>query len=654
MTSRRVAAHRWPHPSNASTRSAPARRLIALLVTAAVVVTGCSLFDPGASTPDGSATPIDPATTTVVQISDRWTVSVPAGAAPAGAELLVDRSGTSEVAALWSGDGRTVFDTANVSLTSGQPLSPLTFTFRLDQPLPADQVLYLVDDTAITPAAAGGTADAPSSASVLVAAMNADRTVGTVTTEHLSFKTWLLDVIDATTATVGKLIGQRYDPPECTRPRPVWMVDEPIYLDDINGPQQVCVEADANDAATAVVKIANNRGGALIVTSPVVPSWAWQSIVGSEVAEWAPQLIALGLGALGVPGDEHSRTWVLPPGTQVHIGISQDMVTDQNPLTIRSRMTPLSAAWGASTSLYSAGRSIRSAGTPADVGLTAWQFAVLAMCGQGVLATGSGDSATDLGEATLRLARCTIEQPEQITALLIDRLGPVAWNAIRSQVVRLAASAKFAIGPVLAIGAAAFATTDLITTLQATDGAWTVALFAPVRRPAQDGLFTLGLGGTIGDRQVFADADDTVAFARSALGPPDSDSGWIPPECGPVGDVRWRLVRWAAFELLITDSPIPQPDGTSGPPTPHVAGWTYYADDAPVAPVLRTEEGLTIGSTRSAVEAAYPGELGDGPPSPFAGGSVSVFRGDFSNITFEFDARDQVVLMSSGQSGCGD
>jgi hypothetical protein len=33
---------------------------------------------------------------------------------------------------------------------------------------------------------------------------------------------------------------------------------------------------------------------------------------------------------------------------------------------------------------------------------------------------------------------------------------------------------------------------------------------------------------------------------------------------------------------------------------------------------------------------------------------VSVFRGDFSNITFEFDARDQVVMISSGQGGCGD
>lgn len=44
---------------------------------------------PGHSPRNGSATPIDPTTTTAVQVSDQWTVSVPAGAAPAGADMLV-------------------------------------------------------------------------------------------------------------------------------------------------------------------------------------------------------------------------------------------------------------------------------------------------------------------------------------------------------------------------------------------------------------------------------------------------------------------------------------------------------------------------------------------------------------------------------------
>lgn len=632
-------------------------RTVALTISVTLTIAGCSLFDPREAAPGESATPIDPTATTAVELSDRWTVSVPPGATPPGAEMLVDRTRAGEASAPWSADGRQVLDTADVSLTSGQPRAPLTFTFRLDQPLPENQVLYLVDDTADaagTLAQTAGDADTPTATSVLVAEMNADRTVGTVTTTHLSLKTWLLDVVGATTATIGRLIGQRHDPPECTRARPEWMVDEPVYLDDINGPQRVCVEADPNDPATAVVKIANNRGGALLVTSPVSPSWAWQSMFGSEVQQWAPQLIDRGLGALGVTASERSRTWVLPPGTQVHIGISQDMVADRSPLTIRSRMTPLSTAWGVGSSLFSAGRSVRAAGTPADVALTAWQLAVLATCAQGVAAVGSGGELTDLGEATLQLARCTVEQPEAITALLIDQLGPASWNTIRSQVVRLAASAKFVLGPLLAVGAAAFVTTDLITTMQATDGAWTVALFAPVRRAPQPGSFTLGLGGTIGDQTVFADGEETIALAVASLGPPDSDSGWIPPECGPVGEVRWRLVRWGAFELLITDAAIPQPDGTSGAPIPHVAGWTYYAEVPPASPVLRTAEGLTIGSTRAAVEAAYPGELGDGPASPFAGGSLSVFRGDFSNITFDLDERDQVVMITSGQGGCGD
>lgn len=129
---------------------------------------------------------------------------------------------------------------------------------------------------------------------------------------------------------------------------------------------------------------------------------------------------------------------------------------------------------------------------------------------------------------------------------------------------------------------------------------------APVTGPP------LGLGGTLGDLEVFAAEDTAVTLVTGELGQPDSDSGWIPPECGPVGDVRWRLVRWGALELLFTDGPIPQPDGfDAGVPTPHLAGWTYRADNDSIDPRLVTADGPTIGSTRSEVQAAFPGELED-------------------------------------------
>ncbi len=163
-------------------------------------------------------------------------------------------------------------------MSSGQPTAAVTLTYRLPAPLPRNQVLFLADERADARAVLGVGGQAAEArhlgASVLVARMNSERTVGTVTTDHLSLKTWLIDVVDAVTATVGELLNQRHDPPECKGARPKWMNVLPEFLDDVNAPMQVCVQADSNDPSVAVVKIANNRGGALLVSSPVVPTWA--------------------------------------------------------------------------------------------------------------------------------------------------------------------------------------------------------------------------------------------------------------------------------------------------------------------------------------------------------------------------------------------
>ena len=70
--------------------------------------------------------------------------------------------------------------------------------------------------------------------------------------------------------------------------------------------------------------------------------------------------------------------------------------------------------------------------------------------------------------------------------------------------------------------------------------------------------------------------------------------------------------------------------------------------------MLRTVGGVTLGSPRGEVRAAYPGQLQKGPPSPFPVGSLTVIRGDFSGIWFDFDAQDRVMANTSGQGGCAD
>ncbi|MCW2741201.1 MAG: hypothetical protein JWR45_1623 [Blastococcus sp.] len=167
----------------------------------------------------------------------------------------------------------------------GQATAPVTFTYRLDEPLTADAVL----------AAARGD-DPPSAAGVLVAELNADRTV---TTDHLSLKSWLKanisTVVSAVTTVIGRVVDQRANPPDCPTPRPEWTTQEPDLLDDINGPMLVCVGGDDRNPDAAVVEIVNNRGGIILVIAPV----------------------------------------------------TRDMVAGQNPFVIQSRMTPLGAAYGA-------------------------------------------------------------------------------------------------------------------------------------------------------------------------------------------------------------------------------------------------------------------------------------------------------------------
>jgi pimeloyl-ACP methyl ester carboxylesterase len=171
----------------------------------------------------------------------------------------------------------------------------------------------------------------------------------------------------------------------------------------------------------------------------------------------------------------------------------------------------------------------------------------------------------------------------------------------------------------------------------------------------QHGSFALGLGGAIGDLGYWAPEAEALALVNRALGPPDSDTGWIAPECGPVAGATWRLVRWGAFELLLTDTPLPNPDGTEQPggPVKHVAGWTYTPEELGlVFPQLELENGLTLGSRFTDVLDAYPDA--EQTVGPFAGLALSVFEGDFGNLFVDFDATARVVALTSGQGGCGD
>jgi hypothetical protein len=430
------------------------------------------------------------------------------------------------------------------------------------------------------------------------------------------------------------------------------MTQQPDFLHDINGPLLACVGGDDRNPDTAVVKVVNNRGGIILVTAPVTPAWAWQPLFSdAAVVDWIGNLSSRALQAFAVPEAERSRTWVLFPGSEVHIGFTRDMVTGQNPLVVQGRMTPLGAAYGAALSAVGFTGAMLDRNQTLAIGASTLSLAMVAVCAQTSSATTADEgNVAALGETALELVGCVISRPQEVFELLVANVPDAAWNRMSGDITRVAANAKSKGAPLLAIGQATFVLTDLFTTMRLGDAAWKVWLWPPL--PSREPEIVLGPGGTLGDLSLFADADDALAYLEGELGEADSDTGWTTPTlCGPLGrnGEQWRLVRWGALEVMFLDTPLPQPDGTAeGPPAPHLAGWTYIAQSARVDPPAATADGLTLGSSRDEVIGVYGDQAQEVVPGPAGGGTLGIFLGDFSNLIFDFDPDGDVAAMESG------
>jgi hypothetical protein len=119
-----------------------------------------------------------------------------------------------------------------------------------------------------------------------------------------------------------------------------------------------------------------------------------------------------------------------------------------------------------------------------------------------------------------------------------------------------------------------------------------------------------------------ATPDEAIAFATSALGTPDDDSGWVDSFSiyGTCPRPVVRGVEWGSsgtgfgFVLLFTRSATSyQSAGTD-----HFFGYYYVNGNDPAG--LKTLEGITIGSAVGDAEAAYSQfEIGESPFDPLAG-----------------------------------
>lgn len=131
---------------------------------------------------------------------------------------------------------------------------------------------------------------------------------------------------------------------------------------------------------------------------------------------------------------------------------------------------------------------------------------------------------------------------------------------------------------------------------------------------------------------AFAEVDQEL---RSQLGPPDDDSRGPDDSLCPA-----RTLRWGALRVDFANG------GGAEPLT--LSGWGYsYGGDAEgsVGPELFTEEGLTLGSPRTDVEATLP-------PDSEAGADF-YYRADDLQIGLDGPGPDGVVdYLGAGFNGC--
>ncbi|MFE0028130.1 hypothetical protein [Amycolatopsis sp. NPDC059021] len=467
-----------------------------------------------------------------VVVSDHWSIHIPAGSVGAADTNLR----IAPMAQPVGPRGSSGLEAVRLVLAAGQPVHPWTFTWRFDQPLEQGRQLYLLDDFGdgsaygALPTEPDAAAQAP--VRTHVAQLSADRRSGTVTVEHLSFKEWLLDRASDLANLLGKFFDQRTSAPECKdkagrrTQRPAWL-SEANFLEDQSAPMLVCVGSDPDPSKKdlAEVDIANNRGGALLVKTPVKPTWAWSSNIGDAVADWVPNVMTLLAEAINVPPADAGRTWIVLPGQQVHFGFSQDSLSPAGlPAEITSSFTPSAIVFGL---LYN------QLSKAIDGDSVLWTYGALLACGQKTLIK---EKESGIGQGLAAAAKCVIDDSDGVVQTVKKVLSPAAFDKLAPQLSKVAA-VRAALTRVLLLAETGFVLLDSVFTLNLPAGAFTISLFlartkvvtvVPVDRDisAQRGYaVTPGYNGVDSCTSSYASVGrDVVSCSPSAAG---ADVCWV-------------------------------------------------------------------------------------------------------------------------------
>lgn len=397
-----------------------------------------------------------------VAVSEAWTVTVPGAAAPPDATMIVD-------AAAGAGDDHEI-SRADLTLSSGQPAVPLTFTYRFDDPVPTGVDVVFV----ATPS--GSSPDSPESASATVSTLSPDRRNATAEIAHLTeFGVYFAKANHFLTSAAGL----RTHSPACeNQPRPGWL-EEAIFLEGKDSPMLVCVGRDPNSSETAVVKIRNNRGVAMIVTAPVRPAWSYQEALSGSLVAAIPGLLARGTDSLGIPASERSRTWVIPPGTGVDLGFTEASFGGRLATKITTKVSTAAVAYGMIWQ-----EMIKLVDDP--TALTALEMGVMSVCAtEGIGDSLSGFSASDtaaVAASISRIAICAIEHAPDVVGEISGNISGAAWQELqrKHEITKKIANMRTRLLPLLTVAQYTVVLADTLSTVALGPGAYEISLFLKI------------------------------------------------------------------------------------------------------------------------------------------------------------------------------
>jgi hypothetical protein len=528
-------------------RSLTARTFILLVTSAVAVTSACS--DAERSTPppaEPTEISLSPNESATAPITDTWDVTVPAGSVPASGAVLTVSPQPFDAGS--ESPSPKLLSAADISLSSGQPLQPVTFTLKLDEPLDQNSRLFLLDDTGTSPLEPTGEHE-PTAATLREPVLSQDRMTATAEVDHLSTKAWWEVAIDDAAFFLTSVAGQRTSPPTCeAQPRPDW-IEDALFLDEQNAPLRVCTGVDPNDPDIAVVKIKNNRGGAMVVTAPVTPTWAAVNLdsTSGAVSPAITDIFTLTSEALGVPSSERDRSWVLPPGGGVDIGFTRDSLAPMNGIA------PITAKFSTASATYGLIWKLLSDVFDDPTYLTAFGLGLIAVC--------ANDSANDalaasnpveFGAAAAQIAKCGVESGPTIIKTIERLVSRDVWTKISgSNLNKLINTAKSKL-LLLTAAEAAVTVTDLLGTLALDSAAFTITIFTVVRTAAPKVVLGSSMGGNSAGYGTEAPATISLGSCANAISTISWDS-WGGPNARGVGTGCVQTGTSPRYTLIASD-----------------------------------------------------------------------------------------------------